>query len=115
MALGFLLSLFPQLLLIYAHSYWSHLVLLSILGGFLGIALNSIQVLVMESMPEARGGASSVFNFVRFLGFAAAPAVLATIYSAQGINSLYMLNLILLMTAVLFAALIRADNSKNAS
>lgn len=114
MALGFLLMIVPQSLLLFSESYWPYLIWLSFLGGFQRFALNSVQTLVVGSVPNAKGAASSIFNFARYLGFAAAPVLLARIYVTQGIHYLYVLNLILYLTCFLVSKFINRGNQLNA-
>lgn len=111
MALGFFTMLLPQFLLLFATSWWMYAFLLSLLGGFQRFALSSVQTLVIAAIPEARGSASSIFNFARYLGFAVAPALLAAMYVTQGINVVYFLNLALMFSSILLAALIRIDTT----
>jgi MFS family permease len=107
MALAFLMMLISQFSLIFANSYWSYLILLAVLGAFYRMAGTAIQTLVIESAPEARGSSSSSFNFARFLGFAVAPAIMATTYLVQGISLLYILNIMLLLLGIIFTSSIR--------
>jgi MFS family permease len=107
MALSFLMMMPSQFFLTFANSYWMYLIELAVLQGFQRSAWSSVQTLVLESLPEARGTASSIFNFTRYLGFGTAPAILATIYVAQGLNLVYMFNVILLMIGVIFAYFIQ--------
>jgi MFS family permease len=113
MILGFLLMLPPMFLLTFANSYWSYLILLSALSSFSRLTFISRSALAVELTPETRGTASSIFNFAGFLGFASAPIALTQIYSTVGINSIFLLNVFLLLVCVGFAVLIRVDNLKN--
>jgi len=112
MGFGFLMMLPPMFLLTFANSYWSYFILLSVISGFLHFTMTSRSTLVVELMPEARGTVSSISNFAGFLGFASAPVAMATIYLVQGINSVYLVSIFLLLLSVLFAALIHTDRSK---
>jgi hypothetical protein len=107
MALGFFTMLLPQFLLLFATSWWMYAFLLSLLGGFQRFALSSVQTLVVAAIPHARGSASSIFNFARYLGFAVAPTFLATMYVTQGINIVYILNLALMFSNIFLTALLR--------
>jgi MFS family permease len=112
MAFGFLMMLAPMFLLIFADSYWSYLVLLPALSCFSRLTHVARSALAVELTPESRGTASSFFNFAGFLGFASAPVALTQIYTAFGINSVYLLNVFLLLLCAIFAFLIRTIQDK---
>ncbi|MFH0748393.1 MAG: MFS transporter [Candidatus Bathyarchaeota archaeon] len=112
MMLGFLMMLPFMFLLTYANSYWVYLILLAALGSFNRLTYVSRSALAVELTPETRGTASSIFNFAGFLGFASAPIALTQIYTVFGMNSIYLLNVFLLMLCVIFAFLIRLDQRK---
>lgn len=113
MVFGFLMMLPPMFLLTFANSYWSYLVLLPALSSFNRLVFVSRSALAVELTPEARGTASSILTFAGFLGFASAPVALTQIYTTFGINSIYLLNVFLLLLSVIFAALIRMDYRQN--
>lgn len=113
MALSFLMMMPSQVFLTFAGSYWAYLIELAVLQGFQRSAWSAVQTLVLESFPDARGTASSIFNFTRYLGFGTAPAIVATIYVAQGLNSVYLLNVLLLLLGVILAYFIHSDRLKN--
>ena len=94
---GFLAMLIPQSLLLFADSYWSYLTMFTLLGSVQRIVLTAAQTLTLESPGSSRGSASSVFNFIRYLGFAIAPTVMSTIYLVSGLRILFILNLGLLI------------------
>lgn len=94
---GFLAMLIPQSLLLFADSYWSYLTMFALLGSVQRIVLTAAQTLTLESPGSSRGSASSVFNFIRYLGFAIAPTVMSTIYLVSGLRILFILNLGLLI------------------
>ncbi len=109
---GFLMMVAPMFMLTFADSYWSYIVLLSSLASFNRLAFVSRSALVVELTPESRGTASSIFNFAGFMGFALAPAVLAGVYKALGMNSVYLLNTLLLAVSAAFAFMVRAAGNK---
>jgi len=112
MILGYFIMLLPMFLLTFSNSYWLYLILLSTLGSFNRLTHVSRSSLAVELTPETRGTASSLFNFSGFLGFASAPIVLTQLYTKLGINSVYILNVFLLLVCVIFAFLIRTNHSK---
>jgi FSR family fosmidomycin resistance protein-like MFS transporter len=112
MAFGFLMMLAPMFLLIFANSYWLYLVLLPALSSFSRLTHVARSALAVELTPESRGTASSFFNFAGFLGFASAPVALTQIYTTFGINSVYLLNVFLLLLCAIFTFLIRTIQDK---
>jgi MFS family permease len=107
MIFGSIMMLAPMFLLTFTDSYWPYIILLSSLSSFNRLTSVSRNALVVELTPESRGTASSIFNFAGFLGFASAPIALTQIYMTSGINSIYLLNVFLLLICAIFAFLVR--------
>jgi MFS family permease len=105
---GFVTILIPQSLLLVAGSYWSYLAAFALLGSVQRILLTAAQTLTLESAGTARGSASSIFNFTRYLGFAIAPTVMSAVYLVYGLRVLFILNLgILVLGSIGIRALMR--------
>ena len=47
--------------------------MLLLISGINKIGLNVLQALAVVFTPESRGTASSIFNFIRYMGFGLAP------------------------------------------
>jgi MFS family permease len=88
---GFLISGTTLVLLNFAESFYAFVFLLFLFGcGNAGIWASLLTV-SMEVLPKMRGTVSSVFNSVRFFGYAFAPIILTPIYNTSGIHVIYLL------------------------
>ncbi|MFH0748651.1 MAG: MFS transporter [Candidatus Bathyarchaeota archaeon] len=107
--LTFLASTVPFFLLTLTSAYLPYLCLLLLGSGLNRIGFSALQALAVILTPETRGTASSIFNFVRYLGFGLAPMIMAPIYKVQGISTVYILNSVLLFFGFLLSNFVRLE------
>jgi predicted MFS family arabinose efflux permease len=61
------------------------------MGAMMAFGWAGLMTLSVEFLPNARGTASSMFNSVRFFGFALAPQAFALAYTARGMGAVFLM------------------------
>lgn len=88
---GFLINASSLMLLILAKDFYAFVLLLFLFGCGAAFIWASLLTISMEILPEMRGTVSSVFNSIRFFGYAIAPIVLLPVYTSSSINIIYLI------------------------
>jgi predicted MFS family arabinose efflux permease len=89
--IGFAAAAATGFMFIYASSFL-HYIILFALFGFCAVLLWAVLVtLSVEIMPTKKIYVTSVFNSLRFFGYAAAPVLLVPVYIHSGITSVYLI------------------------
>jgi MFS family permease len=89
--MGFSLGTVIAFMFIYANSY-IHYVVLATMIGFASVLIWAVLVtLSVEIIPERKIYVTSLFNSLRFFGFAAGPVLLVGIYTGISINAVYLI------------------------
>jgi predicted MFS family arabinose efflux permease len=73
------------------------------MGAMMAFGWAGLVTLSVELMPGARGTSSSVFNSVRFLGFAVAPQVFTVVFLARGMGPVFLLSAAFVVGAAVLA------------
>lgn len=107
LVIGWIISLLVESSLIFTNVYWQYLILLPTLSAFNRFVQISLQAMAIKAMPESKGVASSIYSFAGYGGFAAAPAIMAPVYIAEGIGTVYSINLALIVVCVFSVFFIR--------
>jgi predicted MFS family arabinose efflux permease len=101
---GFIAALAGLALLPY--SYLATLILTAWLGWTGAVAWTGLNTLAIEVLPALRKPVASIYNSVRFVGYALAPPLLGVIYGDGAISSVYVVSaLVVGVAAVLLARL----------
>ena len=79
--------------------------LLFLLGVFGSFSMTPLNTLAVEVNPKLRGTASSIYNSLRFIGYALAPVLPFPIYARYGISSIFMMNLFLALIGFILMVL----------
>ena len=104
-----------RLLLILADkSLWPYVISLLTYNSINRVAFNALQALSIETMPQARGTGSSIFNFIRFIGFGLGP-MLSTIYLLYGMDTIWLATSFLLSFGILCSVLLRLPSEPTVS
>ena len=78
-----------------------------VLGGAMGFCWAGLMTLSVELLPGARGTASSVFNAIRFSGYAIAPQLSSLLYVRCGMAYVFLAAALFALAAAILAAFLR--------
>lgn len=87
---GVALTAFPLLLLRTAGTFSDFFLLVLLMGAAASHVWTPLLTLTVELQPKRRATVASLFNGLRFLGYAAAPVVLAPLYETRGVGAVYL-------------------------
>ncbi len=111
--IGTLLTMSALFLLVLSNSFFVFVLLFIILGCGNAIIWAALMTLSVEVLPpHARGTASSIFNFSRFIGYAMAPIVLASVFINVGITPLYVIGGSLVVICIPLLSIIKIQKRK---
>jgi predicted MFS family arabinose efflux permease len=111
-AVGFSLGALAAFSLQYADSYYAFVGLLVLSGMGGSFVWSSLLTMAVAVPPRMKGTASSVFNSMRFLGFALSPVVLTPLYLSLGFDLLMVTCAGLGLAGMLLAALPRFQRAQ---
>lgn len=83
-SVGFALAGVSSFLMQFGDAYFEFLLMMSIMGIGSSFMWASLLTMVVRAYPSLKGTSSSVFNSVRFLGYAVSPLVLTPLFAATG-------------------------------
>lgn len=106
-AVGFILGGVAALLMQYAGSYSAFIALLVLSGMGGSFVWSSLLTMVVAVPVSMKGTASSVFNSLRFLGFALSPIVLTPLYLGAGFGPVMVVCAVLGLAGLALAAVPR--------
>lgn len=89
------------------YSFLTFLAIISLLGVGGAFIWSSLMTISVELIPEKRGTVSSLFNSIRFFGYAVSPIILTPFYMFFGIYIIFIICLIAVLVAVLLLQLIK--------
>lgn len=98
---GVALSTFSLFLLFLAQDFWGFMPAMALNGigsNLLWLPLNTLSV---ELKPQMRGATSSVFNGIRFFGYALAPYLLTPVYEDYGTSLISGFQIIIIIAIIL--------------
>ena len=72
-------------------SYYSFFIPLAIMGIWGITVFTSLNMMIVECVPESRGAASSIYNSFRFLGYGLAPVATLPVYLVYGLQGIVLL------------------------
>ncbi len=111
-AVGFALSASAAFALQYAGSYYDFIALLIVSGMGGSFVWSSLLTMVVAVPPSMKGTASSVFNSLRFLGFALSPVALTPLYVGAGFGVVMTVCAFLGLVALALAAVPRFQRAQ---
>jgi ACDE family multidrug resistance protein len=88
---GLVIVLTAFLIFLWVKSYLVFFVPMAIMGIGSTTVFISLNTLVVESMPESRGAATSIYNSFRFQGYALSPVATLPVYFVHGIHGIFLL------------------------
>ncbi|MEM3526502.1 MAG: MFS transporter, partial [Candidatus Jordarchaeaceae archaeon] len=98
---GVVLSVLSLSLLFLAQGFWGFMLAMAVNGigsNLLWLPLNTLSV---ELRPQMRGATSSIFNGLRFFGYALAPYLLTPVYEDYGTSLVSGFQLIIIIAIIL--------------
>jgi MFS family permease len=111
-AAGFTLLTVTMLALMYADPLWSFLMIFGIIGVATASIWSSLLTLSVELVPSMKGTVSSVFNGMRFMGYAVSTPILLVVYLETSVFMVYVFGA---CTSILGLVLLRGIRYKGST
>ncbi|MFP4545480.1 MAG: MFS transporter [Methanomassiliicoccales archaeon] len=105
---GFAIMIGAMLSFSLASTVPGYVLSLVILGSGVALVWSSTLTLTVEVAPDLKGTSSSLFNSVRFFGYAAAPVVFAPLYTGAGMGAIFIVSGALAAGAIVLVRMIGA-------
>lgn len=109
---GFSITSLSLVLLVLSSTPIHHALSLLVLGAGVAIVWSSLLTLSVEVLPNLKGTVSSLFNSSRFLGYALAPMAFAPVYTAIGMDAIYLVGIALAMVGIVSVWMIRPQKTE---
>ena len=99
-AAGFLVLVSAFSILYLSKSTVEYVLGLVVLGSGIQLVWSALLTLTVEISPRNRGTVSSIFNSLRFFGYALAPVLFAPIYVSQGFDAVVIGGMVIALLAI---------------
>ncbi len=96
-------------------NWYEYLPILMLAMGFTStMSFTPVNTMIVEVAPKHRGIATSIYGFIRFLGYAAAPIIAYPLYMEAGVQGIAMLSTTLIATGLAIILLaVKASSNIN--